>query len=266
MASGQEAKRKVADSVHQAGDLLNRHGCLPEASHQHDHGPQRRDFQRSALEGRAGRFWLLGPQAPNKNGNNDNNGDNKPDDAKFQVPLSELVSSAQREKDVDGELPQWREFHEEIFEKWVKLILTDSSSATLTEELKGRQFCSLATQCLCSIARLQSPADQTASVPPKRVDEMDPCLRSRRRSELGACGGGLPPKHLVAVFDGGKRGNFHESCGWQADFQGDAALHSADYSEVHGRAQGASGASCNRQKCWSCQVTAWRLRTSRVCI
>lgn len=57
------------------------------------------------------------------------------EEADFEVPLTELVSKEQLELDKDGDLPRWQEFLEETYDKWVKLILNDSSSTTLAEEM-----------------------------------------------------------------------------------------------------------------------------------
>ena len=62
-----------------------------------------------------------GPQAPEK----------KPEieeakhmeEPEFHVPLSQLVTAEQKEKDSENELPRWQEFLEETFDKWTKFIL-----------------------------------------------------------------------------------------------------------------------------------------------
>ena len=57
------------------------------------------------------------------------------EDADFEVPLTELVSKEQLDADKDGDLPRWQEFLEETYDKWVKLILNDTSSTSLAAEM-----------------------------------------------------------------------------------------------------------------------------------
>ena len=51
------------------------------------------------------------------------------------IELSDLVTSKQAEDDTENELPRWVEFLEEMFDKWITLVLHDASSVTLAETL-----------------------------------------------------------------------------------------------------------------------------------
>lgn len=55
--------------------------------------------------------------------------------ANFHVEIGDLVSKEQQDLDKDNELPRWVEYLEEVYDKWVKLILNDSSSITVAESL-----------------------------------------------------------------------------------------------------------------------------------
>lgn len=51
------------------------------------------------------------------------------------VDLGDLVTSQQLEDDRENELPRWVDFLEEMFDKWITLVLHDSSSVTLAQNL-----------------------------------------------------------------------------------------------------------------------------------
>ena len=159
-----------------------------------------------------------GPQAPEK----------KPEieeakhmeEPEFHVPLSQLVTAEQKEKDSENELPRWQEFLEETFDKWTKFILNDASSTTLAEELKGL---SVVTECAgldkghavlvfdCKTAGESSSHPQTRQ-PPFRPKDLTKWVHAfiRAMDPTGKFEGNLPAKHLVCVFDGGKAGNDHQ--------------------------------------------------------
>ena len=74
-----------------------------------------------------------GPQAPEKLQEKDV--DMGAGVASLSVEIGDLVSKEQQDLDKDNELPRWVEYLEEVYDKWVKLILNDSSSITLAESL-----------------------------------------------------------------------------------------------------------------------------------
>ena len=51
------------------------------------------------------------------------------------IELNELVTSDEMNGDKENELPRWVEFLEEVFDKWITLVLHDPSSVTLAENL-----------------------------------------------------------------------------------------------------------------------------------
>ena len=53
------------------------------------------------------------------------------------VDLQDLVTSEQMKEDKENELPRWVEYLEEVFDKWVKIIINDASSVEVGDTLNS---------------------------------------------------------------------------------------------------------------------------------